>query len=336
MSELEYLGAFSRQQNDLCFQDKPFYIIVIQVYAPTTNAEEAEIDWFYEVAKLVKNLPTVQEAWVQFLGWEDPLEKKMATYSSILAWRIPWSLPGSSVHGVARVGHDLATKLKKLHEEPTRSSRTNINKDVPFNTGNCNEKVGSQEIPGVTGKFGLGVQNESGQRLTEFCQENALIIANTLFQQHERQQADGQYQSQIDYEPLHLLVPGLPCGSAGKESACNVGDLGSIPGLGRFSGGGRGYPLQYSGLKNSMDCTVHGVTESDMTEKLSLSPSGAMNIESAKTRPETDCVSDHELLIAKFRLKMKKVGKTIRPFRSHTVEVTNRFKGLYWIDRVPE
>ena len=55
---------------------------------------------------------------------------------------------------------------------------------------------------------------------------------------------------------------GLPCGSAGKESACNVGDLGSIPGLGRSPGEGNGYPLQYSGLENSMDCVVHGVAKS--------------------------------------------------------------------------
>ena len=59
-------------------------------------------------------------------------------------------------------------------------------KDVIFIIGDCNAKVGSQEIPGVTGKFGLGVQNEAGQRLTEFCQEKALVIANTLFQQHKR------------------------------------------------------------------------------------------------------------------------------------------------------
>ena len=59
-------------------------------------------------------------------------------------------------------------------------------KDVLFIIGDWNAKVGSQEIPGVTGKFGLGVQNEAGQRLTEFCQENALDIANTLFQQHKR------------------------------------------------------------------------------------------------------------------------------------------------------
>ena len=59
-------------------------------------------------------------------------------------------------------------------------------KDVLFTIGDWNAKVGSQEISGVTGRFGLGVQNEAGQRLTEFCQENALIIANTLFQQHKR------------------------------------------------------------------------------------------------------------------------------------------------------
>ena len=67
-----------------------------------------------------------------------------------------------------------------------------------------NAKVGSQETPGVTGKFGLGMRNEAGQRLIEFCQENALVIANTLFQQHKRRlytwtSPDGQHQNQIDY-----------------------------------------------------------------------------------------------------------------------------------------
>ena len=62
---------------------------------------------------------------------------------------------------------------------------------------------------------------------------------------------------------------GFPCDSAGKVSACNAGDLGSIPGLGRSPGEGKGYPLQYSGLQNSMDCIVHGVAESDTTERLS-------------------------------------------------------------------
>ena len=71
---------------------------------------------------------------------------------------------------------------------PIRSSRTNIKKkkDTFFIIGDWNGKVGSQEIPGITGRFGLGVQNEAGQRLTEFCQENTLVVANTLFQQERR------------------------------------------------------------------------------------------------------------------------------------------------------
>ena len=77
-------------------------------------------------------------------------------------------------------------------------------KDVLFIIRDWNEKVGSQETPGVTGKFGLGLKNGAGQTLTEFCQENALVIANTLFQQHERQlytwtSPDCQHQNQIDY-----------------------------------------------------------------------------------------------------------------------------------------
>ena len=81
---------------------------------------------------------------------------------------------------------------------------TNIQKNVLIIIGDWNAKVGSQETPGVTGKFGLGVQNEAGQRLTEFCQEIVLVIANTLFQQHKRRlytwtSPDGQHRSQIDY-----------------------------------------------------------------------------------------------------------------------------------------
>ena len=77
-------------------------------------------------------------------------------------------------------------------------------KDVPFITGDWNTKGGSHETPGVTGKFGLGVQNEAGQRLTEFYQENALVVANTLFQQHKSRlhtwiPPDHQYRNQIDY-----------------------------------------------------------------------------------------------------------------------------------------
>ena len=136
-------------------------------------------------------------------------------------------------------------------------------------------------MPGVIGKFGLGVQNEAGQRLTEFFQENTLVIANTLFQQHKRKlyrwtSPDGQYRNQFDYI-LH-------------------------------------------------------------------SRKWRSSIQSAKTRPGADCGSDNELLITKFRLKLKKVGKTTKPFRydlnqipyDYTVEVTNRLKGLDLIDRVPE
>ena len=77
-------------------------------------------------------------------------------------------------------------------------------KDILFIIGNWNAKVGSQETPRITGKFGFGVQNEAGQRLIEFCQENTLVIADTLFQQHKRRlytwiSPDGQYQNQIDY-----------------------------------------------------------------------------------------------------------------------------------------
>ena len=104
--------------------------MVIQVYAPTSNAEEAEVEQFYE---------------------------------------------------------DLQDFLELIPK-----------KDVLFIVGDWMQKIGSQEIPGVTGKFGLGVQNEEGQRLTEFCQENALVIANMLFQQHKRglftwTSPDGQY-----------------------------------------------------------------------------------------------------------------------------------------------
>ena len=92
--------------------------MVIQVYAPITNAEEAEVEWFYE-------------------DLQDLLELRPK-------------------------------------------------KDVLFIIGDWNAKVGSQETPGVTGKFGLGVLKEAGQRLIDFCQENALVIANTPFQQHKR------------------------------------------------------------------------------------------------------------------------------------------------------
>ena len=108
------------------FQGKPFNITVIQVYAPTSNAEEAEVERFYEDV-------------------QDLLE-------------------------------------------------LTLKKDVLFIIGDWNAEVGSQETPGVTGKFGLRVQNEAGQTLIEFCQENALVIANILFQQHKEDSTHGHHQ----------------------------------------------------------------------------------------------------------------------------------------------
>ena len=77
-------------------------------------------------------------------------------------------------------------EVEKFCEDPQDLLELTPKKDVLFITGDWNAKVGSQETPGVTGKFGLGVQNEAGQRLTEFCQENTLVIANTLSQHHKR------------------------------------------------------------------------------------------------------------------------------------------------------
>ena len=164
---------------------------------------------------------------------------------------------------------------------PTRPSRTNTRKDVLFMIGDWNAKIGSQETPGIIGKFGLGVQNKAGQRLIEFCQENALVIANTLFQQQKRRlytwtSPDGQHRYQIHY--------------------------------------------------------------------ILSSQRWRSSIQSAKIRPGADCGSDHETLIDKFGSKLKKIGKTTKPFRYdlnqipyyYTVEVRNRFRGLDLIDRVPD
>ena len=116
-------------------QGKPFSVTLIQVYDLTSNAEEAEVERFYE---------------------------------------------------------DLQDLLELTPK-----------KDVLFIIGDWNAKVESQETPGVTGKFGFGVQDEAGQRLTEFCQENALVVANILVKQHKRRLhmdiTNGQHQNQIDY-----------------------------------------------------------------------------------------------------------------------------------------
>ena len=154
-----------------------------------------------------------------------------------------------------------------------KTFRTNTQKRCPFIIGDWNAKVGSQETPGVTGKFGLGIWNEAGQRLIEFCQENALVIKNTLIQEHKRRlytwtSPNCQHRNQIDY---------ILCSQILRSS-----------------------------------------------------------IQLAKTRPGADCGSDRKILIVKFRLKLKKVGKTTRPFRydlnqipyDYTGEVSDRCEGL--------
>ena len=141
-------------------------------------------------------------------------------------------------------------KLNRFNYEDLRDLlELTPKKDVLFIIRDWNAKLGSQETPGLTGKFGLGIQNEAGQRLIEFCQENTLVLANTLFQQHKRRlytwtSPGSQHRNQIDY---------ILCSQRWRSS-----------------------------------------------------------VQSAKTRLVADCGSDHELVIAKFRLKLKKIGKTTR------------------------
>ena len=137
-----------------------------------------QLSWASLVAQMVKRLPEMREMQVGSQGWEDVLEKEMATHSSILAWKIPWMEEPCRLQsmGSQRAGHDWATSL-------------------------------------------------------------SLLLSS---------------------------LKGFPGGSAGKESACNAGDLGSVPGLERSPGEGKHYPLQYSGLENSMDWTVHGVARSQI------------------------------------------------------------------------
>ena len=174
----------------------------------------------------------------------------------------PFNITVIQVYALTRNAKDAA--VEQFYEDLQDLLELTPKKDVLFIIVDWNAKVGSQETPRVTDKFGLGVPNEAGQKLIQFCQENALVTANTLFQH------------QIDY----------------------------ILGSQRWRS----------------------------------------SIHSAKIRLGADCGSDYKLLIAKFRLKLKKVGKTTRPFRydlnqipfDYTMEVTSRFKGLDLIDRVPE
>ena len=142
-------------------------------------------------------------------------------------------------------------KIEWFYEDLQDLLETTPKTDVLFIIGDWNAKVGSQETTGVTGKFGLGVQNEAGQRLIEFCQENALVkqtaSSNNTRENYIWISPDDQYRSQIDY-------------------------------------------------------TLH-------------SKRWRSSIKSAKVRLGAECGSDHEILIAKFRLKLKKVGKTTRTFK---------------------
>ena len=167
----------------------------------------------------------------------------------LLAILIPACASSSPVFLLMYSADKLNKQVERVYEDLQDLLELTLEKGVFFIIGDWNAKVGSQETPGVTGKFGLGVQNEAGQRLIEFCQENTLVIANTLFQQHKRRlypwtSTDGQYRNQIDY---------ILCSQRWRNS-----------------------------------------------------------IQSAETRLGADCGSHHELLIAKFRLKLKKVGKTTR------------------------
>ena len=121
----------------------------------------------------------------------------MATHPGILAWEIPWTEEPDKLQsmGSQTIGHNWATENMKMNS--TKG-------DFLFIIGDWTAKVGSQETPWVTGEFGLGVWNEAGQRLIELCQEHALVIANTPFQQNKRRlytwtSPDGQHQNQIDY-----------------------------------------------------------------------------------------------------------------------------------------
>ena len=108
------------------------------------------------------------------------------------------------IQDYALISNSKEVEVEWFYEDQQDLLELTLKKDVLFITGDWNVKVGKQETPGVTGKLGLGVQNEAGQGLTELYQENTLVMAHTLFQQHKRRfytwtSPDGQYQNQIDY-----------------------------------------------------------------------------------------------------------------------------------------
>ena len=108
------------------------------------------------------------------------------------------------IQACAPTGNTEEAEVERFYEDLQDLLELTPKKDVLFIIGDWNAKVGSQETPGVTGKFGLGMRNEAGQRLIAFCQENALVIGNTLFQHHKRRlytwtSPDSQHQNQTDY-----------------------------------------------------------------------------------------------------------------------------------------
>ena len=107
------------------------------------------------------------------------------------------------IQGYAPTSNAEETEVKQFYEDLQDLLELPPKKDVLFMIGDWNAKVGSQETPGVTGKFGLGMWNEAGHRLIEFCQENALLIANTLFQQHKRRSTHGQ---QVANTEIRLII----------------------------------------------------------------------------------------------------------------------------------
>ena len=116
----------------------------------------------------------------------------------------PFSITVSQAYAPTSSAYAEEVKVKWFYEDLQDLLELTPKKDVLFIIGDWNAKVGSQKTPGVTGKYGLGVRNETGQRLIKFCEENTLVIANTLFQQHKRRlyawtSPDGQHQNQIDY-----------------------------------------------------------------------------------------------------------------------------------------
>ena len=275
------------------FQGKPFNITVIQAYSQPVMLKKLKLIgsvkpyWRRKWQLPAVLLPGKFHGWSSLVGYSPWGHKESDTtewlhflsfYSSF--WRRTWQptpvfLPGESHGQRGLVGFslwgckesDTTKQLTHTHEALQDLLELTRKKDVLFIIGHLNAKVGSQEIPGVTGKFGLGVQIEAGQRLMEFYQENELVIANTLFQQHKTLRMDITRWSVLKSDWLFSLQPKME--------------------------------KLYTVSKNKIGSWLW--------------------------------LSYHELFIAKFRLQLKKVGKTTGQSRydlnqipyNYTVEVTD-------------